>query len=125
MIGTSKRVAPAGAAIVLHNGVTALAAPTVGTSVAAWNHANGSTAIEKFELTITATGSVTMTNAVLHSVEGGVGIVVATLPASIALTATKGYRVRLDHSPLASAYALEAAFTGTVTVTARPLRFSE
>ena len=122
----NRRIALAGPEIVLHNAAAALPdPPTAGASVAAWNGQDGS--VEEFELTITASAATSLTNAALYSIETGVAIAVAALStAAIALTATKGFRARLKHSPLASAYALSGTFANAnLTVRVRPLRVME
>ena len=120
----NRRIALGGPEVVLHNAAATLPdPPTAGVSVAAWNGAEGS--VEEFELTITASAATSLTAAAMYSIEAGVAIAVGQLNggAAIALAATKGFRVRLPHSPKASAYALSGTFTGAnLTVRAQPLR---
>jgi hypothetical protein len=123
----NRRIALAGPEIVLHAAATTLPdPPTAGASVASWNGQDGS--VEDFELTITASAATSLTNAVLHSIEAGIAIAMGVLNGgtAIALTATKGFRARIKHSPLAGSYALSGAFTGAnVTVRVRPIRIME
>lgn len=120
----SKRIATAGAAITVHSAASSLPSPTAGASVAGWNHdTNG--CIEMFELTITGSTTISLTSAKLYAIEGGVAYFLADLNGgnAISLTTTLGFRCRLHHSPLTSAYALSGSLSaGNVTVTVRPIR---
>lgn len=121
----NRRIALAGPEVTLHAAAAALPDPPVaGQSVAVWNGLEGSS-VEEFELTITASAATSLTAAILYSIEAGVAIAVAQLNggAAIALTPTKGFRVRLPHSPKATVYALSGTFAAAnLTVRAQPLR---
>jgi hypothetical protein len=121
----NRRIALGGPEVVLHNAAATLPdPPTAGQSVAAWNGQEGSSA-EEFELTVTANAATSLTAATLFSIEAGVAIAIGSLNggAAIALAPTKGFRVRLPHSPRDTVYALSGTFAGAnLTVRAQPLR---
>ena len=117
----SNNVRNSGAAIELEDAQATLPIPTLvthGASVAAWS-AGGEGVVGSFDLLINCAAALVLTNAILYGWDGTTWFQVGPdLDASITLAAsTEGYRIRRNHSPDITRYALVGTVSAS-TVTA-------